>query len=131
MQTKFRGDKPAGALLGSKVLATARRSGILLNTTSELAVALAERQVKIPDAFASLHEYRNTFVNALEEEVTLRMRDVASTLYRAMQDVAGSSASVTNCKCGTAAAVKTSNKDNANKAIIPSHAHAPVPCCSS
>jgi hypothetical protein len=114
MQSKFKGDKAAGPLLGSK-MPIVKRSGVYLNNVNELAAPLTERAAKIPDFFASLHEYRNVFVSALEEEVTLRMRDIASTLYRAMQDVAGSSASVTNCKCGTAAAVKTCGKDNANK----------------
>jgi hypothetical protein len=117
LQSKFKGDKAGGPLLGSsKPLGTiGRRSGILLSTTSELAVALMERTVRVPDTFASLHDYRNVFVSALEEEVSLRMRDVALVLYRAMQEVSGLSASITNCNCGMAAAVKVSNKDNANK----------------
>jgi hypothetical protein len=89
------------------------RSGISLPNVAQLSEKPTKRVSDIKDRFQSFADYQGSFVAALEEEVTLMLRDTSLALFRAYQDLSGT-ASV-NCKCNVGAAVKTSNKDNANK----------------
>ena len=89
------------------------RSGISLPNLAQLSEKPTKRGAVIKDRFQSFADYQGSFVSAIEEEVTLMLRDTSLALFRAYQDLSGT-ASV-NCKCNVGAAVKTSNKDNANK----------------
>lgn len=104
--------------LGNVVLRQA--GGIMFPKASAADVSgpPAARQMNIPDVLPSPQAYKTTFVDALEEEINIRLQDSAVRLYQALRELTGArKGTLVQCKCKPpkAPSVATVRKEGANQ----------------
>lgn len=96
------------------------RSGIVFPKASAADVSgpPASRQVMIPNVLTSPAMYKTVFTSALEEEISIKLAESASGLYRVLKEICGDQkGALVMCKCSPAKAPNCCivSKEGANK----------------